>query len=101
MNIVENFVITQLYLFVFIVIDQVVADVTLDKVLNFVTGSEYPPPLGFDDPISINFSSSNVFPIASTCASQLTLPLVYFNNEGLFKEKVIYAVMNHGGFGNM
>ena len=40
-----------------------------------------------------------MFPNASTCALQLTLPTKYHNNEELFKEKMIYGMVNHGGFG--
>ena len=31
--------------------DEACRDVSLGKMLSFCTGSEYPPPLGFDEPI--------------------------------------------------
>lgn len=52
--------------------DEACGDATLAKVLSFCTGSEYPPPLGFDNPITVRFDSSTNWPLASTCALQLT-----------------------------
>jgi len=68
--------------------------------LNFCTGSEYPPILGFSNPIEIRFDPDNDFPTASTCALQLTLP-TKFSDYNMFKEKIAYAMFNHGGFGMM
>lgn len=70
----------------------------LHNVLSFFTGAEIIPPLGFEITPSLRFSDS-MLPTASTCALQLILPTSYYNNEELFKEKMIYAMLNHGGFG--
>ena len=73
--------------------------VSLNKCLVFFTGTECIPPTGFDLPLTLNFNNSNVFPSASTCALVLTLPTMYHDNYGLFKEKMLYGFVNHGGFG--
>lgn len=70
----------------------------LHNVLSFFTGAEIIPPLGFEITPSLRFSDS-MLPTASTCALQLVLPTSYYNNEELLKEKMIYAMLNHGGFG--
>lgn len=74
-------------------------DVTLGQVLSFCTGSEYPPPLGFDRQITIRFTASSDFPLASTCALELTVPSKFFNDVETFKQKLVYGLLNHGGFG--
>ena len=66
----------------------------LHNVLSFFTGAEIIPPLGFEITPSLRFSDS-MLPTASTCALQLVLPTSYYNNEELFKEKMIYAMLNH------
>ena len=65
----------------------------LHNVLSFFT---IIPPLGFEITPSL---SDSMLPTASTCALQLILPTSYYNNEELFKKKMIYAMLNHGGFG--
>ena len=72
---------------------------TLEQILNFFTGANYPPPLGFDQPAALWFSPLAEFPCASTCALELTLPTKYHDSPDMFKEKMIYALLNHGGFG--
>ena len=72
-------------------------EVTLGNLLSFFTGAEYPPSLGFGIPASVRFNSDSQFPLASTCALELTLPTMYYNNPVLFREKFIYGVKNHGG----
>lgn len=72
-------------------------DVKLGQVLYFSTGSKCPPPLGFDNPISIHFNPASDFPMASTCALQLILPTKYHDEETLFPR--VYGISNHGGFG--
>ena len=42
--------------------------VTLELILNFFSGCEYPPPMGFDTTPSIHFNTTFDFPLASTCA---------------------------------
>ena len=65
------------------------AVVSLGDVLAFFTGAEYPPPLGFDLKPIVRFTSTSTFPLASTCALELTLPTVHFDKPDLFKEKII------------
>lgn len=75
------------------------AVVSLGDVLAFFTGAEYPPPLGFDLEPVVRFTSKSIFPLASTCVPELTLPTVHFDKPDLFREKMKYALRNHGGFG--
>ena len=56
--------------------------------LSFCTGSKYPPPLGFDEPITVRFDPNSEWPLASTCALQLTLPSKFHNNSSKFKDKL-------------
>ena len=72
--------------------------VTLSTVLSFVTGAEEIPPLGFPHNATLGFSETNPYPTASTCAIQLTLPSKYAMYED-FRKYVLYAMVNHGGFG--
>ena len=72
--------------------------VTLPMVLSFFTGAEEIPPLGFPHDPTLNFSDDNLYPTASTCAIELTLPTQYETYDQ-FKKYVSYAMLNHGGFG--
>ena len=74
-------------------------NVHLSTVLSFFTGAESLPPMGFGMAPVLRFDPSNMFPTASTCALELTLPTKYHNQPHLFKEKMVYAFKNHGGFG--
>ena len=74
-------------------------EVTFSQLLSFFTGSEYPPPLGFHCTPSLRFTSDSEFPLASTCALELTLPTKHYGNPDLFREKMVYGLKNHGGFG--
>ena len=71
--------------------------VSLGHLLSFFTGADYPPPMGFHVKPELRFNGSNDFPTASTCALQLTLPTKHQASQ--FKQKMIYALLNHGGFG--
>ena len=71
----------------------------LQNILSFFSGAEAVPPVGFETQASLYFSSSAVLPTASTCALSLTLPTHYYNDPIAFKEKMTFAIMNHGGFG--
>ena len=73
-------------------------EVTLEYILSFITGAEYPPPLGFDESPGIRFSTSE-FPLASTCALELILPTKYYDKPELFKERMVCGLQNHGDFG--
>lgn len=71
----------------------------LGNCLSFFTGASQIPPTGFDIASTLNFNSINIYPTASTCALTLTLPTKYHSSYLLFKEKVLFAFCNHGGFG--
>ncbi len=73
--------------------------VSLSTVLNFFSGADDIPPGGFPLPPAINFNSRNIYPTASTCAVELTLPTQYHDDYDLFKEKLDTAFTCHGGFG--
>lgn len=79
--------------------DEACREVSLAKVLSFCTGSEYPPPLGFENPITVRFDPNTDWPMASTCAFQLTLPTKFHNDFEKFRDNVVFGVLNHGGFG--
>ena len=79
--------------------DEACGGVSLATVLSFCTGSEYPPPLGFDSPITMHFDSNTDWPLASTCSFQLILPTKFANNFEKFKDNVVFGLLNHGGFG--
>ena len=70
----------------------------MGDVLAFFTGTDTLPPLGLEVGPTLNFSAINVFPTASTCAMILTLLTKYLTYPD-FKEKFIYGMTNHGGFG--
>ena len=76
------------------------APVSMGDVLSFFTGCTRLPPMGFGpSQCHLNFSSSNIYPTASTCALILTLPTLYCQSYTEFKEKMCFAFTNHGGFG--
>ena len=79
--------------------DDVYPDINLGQVLNFFTGTDYPPPLGFDSPVRVYFDAETPLPMASTCALQLTIPTMYCDDKNKFEERMIYGFLNHGGFG--
>ena len=76
-------------------------DVTLKDVFSCFTGAETMPSFGFDSSGGLNFDKVAQFPTASTCAIQLTLPTMYFDQPRTLKEKCSYAFQNHGGFGQL
>ena len=61
------------------------------------TGSDRVPPTGFHKVI-LNFSSTSPYPLASTCALELTLPTKYEEYID-FKKSLDVAFTMHGGFG--
>lgn len=76
-----------------------IPNTSLKQVLSFFSGSEYLPPLGFGREPVLMFTSCGPFPTASTCALQLCLPIQFHDKPDLFREKMLYALHNHGGFG--
>ena len=71
---------------------------SLGSILSFFSGSNDIPPLGFPNEAELNFNADAVYPTASTCAIQLTLPTKYTNFDE-FKQKLDQAFTMHGGFG--
>ena len=72
--------------------------VTLPIILSFFTGAEEVPPLGFPHDPVLNFSADGMYPTASTCAIEFTLPTKY-STYPEFKSVMDFAMFNHGGFG--
>lgn len=91
----ENGIIVYIIIIILLII---VGHVTLEKVLYFFTGTEIVPVTGFDDVPVLNFSHSNKYPTASTCAIELTLP-ARCDNYPSFKQNMDVGMLNHGGFG--
>lgn len=73
--------------------------VGLSDCLSFFTGASRVPPVGFDTVCTLNFSPHNMYPTASTCALILTLPTMYHDQYSTFKDNMVFAFRNHGGFG--
>ena len=73
------------------------ASVSLQMVLCFFTSADSIPPLGMKA-ATLNFNPKIVFPTASTCAIELTLPTALKSYEELKKNADI-AFSMHGGFG--
>jgi len=73
-------------------------EISMGDILSFFTAAEYIPPLGFDN-ATLNFNDKNPYPTASTCGLCLTLPTKYHDNYYEFKDKFVFAMQNHGGFG--
>ena len=65
----------------------------------FFTGADCIPAAGFHDTCTLNFSPTNMYPTSSTCALVLTLPTAYHGSYSTFHEKMLFAFLNHGGFG--
>lgn len=66
--------------------------------LQFISGATSIPQTGFDFKPSITFDDTIIYPMASTCALQLTLPLRHAAQE-VFEEKMVYGILFNGGFG--
>ena len=71
----------------------------LEDCLAFFTAAEKLPPAGFDRECSLTFNPSNIYPTASTCALVLTLPTLYYDTYDTFRNKMLFAFHNNGGFG--
>ena len=71
----------------------------LSDCLSFFTGASIIPPTGFDTECTLNFNSVNVYPTASTCSLTLTLPSMFYGKYFAFKEEMLFAFKNNGGFG--
>ena len=75
-----------------------IGEVSLELILSFATGVTSIPPMGFSKEPSINFSEYDVYPTASTCILQLTLPTCY-DSFTSFKSALDTGFTMHGGFG--
>ena len=72
--------------------------VTLHSILNFFSGAEEILPMGFScDPV-LHFNASDLYPTASTCATELTLRTQNSDYES-FKDAMDVALTCHIGFG--
>ena len=74
-------------------------ELKLEDILMLFTGTADIPPNGFHAIPTVNFSYSEVFPTAATCFNELTLPTKYNGQPQMFREKFIFAISNHRGFG--
>ena len=72
--------------------DESCQDKSLDKI-SFCTGSEDPSPVGFGEPITVQFDSNTEWPLASTCALQLTLPSKFHDNCSKFQDNIVCALL--------
>ena len=70
-------------------------DQLLSNCLQFITGSSHIPPIGFDNPITINFIDEKKLPFARTCTLELQLSTLY-NTFEEFKRDMELAVSEHG-----
>ena len=73
--------------------------VFLEDCLSFFTGARKIPPTRFIYACTLTFNNVNIYPTASTCALILTLPTQYYESYSVFKQKMLFALLNHGGFG--
>ena len=78
----------------------VLGGVKLSDVISFFSGAEEPPPAGFPRQPKLNFNLDHnvIYPTASTCAVELTLPTKYRVYKE-FKQSLNIAFLFHGGFG--
>lgn len=72
--------------------------IELCNIVNFFSGADEAPPMGFPFEPELNFNDFNHYPTASTCAVQLTLP-TKFDNYIDFKRSLNTGFLFHGGFG--
>lgn len=71
-----------------------------EDVLAFVTGTNRPPALGFEDTPELMFTDEERLPTASTCAPSLVLPR---NVSGYseFKKMMSLSILGSHGFGSV
>ena len=77
-------------------------EVSLKELLAFWTGADVIPPMGFAQPLRIEFFSKDIkettrYPSANTCALQMNLPRGIEEPDDL-KELIVFAIKNTGGF---
>ena len=66
--------------------------------MSFFSGTTTIPPLGYSHIPTINFTSVDKYPTASTCTLQLTLPIIHSTYDE-FKDAMLTAMLMNGGFG--
>ena len=71
--------------------------ITLEVILNFWSGLEKPPPLGFDPRPTLRFIEGNLA-TASVCSYEMKLPLGP-EDYATFKECMTLSLVGHCGFG--
>lgn len=70
----------------------------LKHVMIFFSGADAEPPGGFSQQPSLAFSQSSMYPTASTCTLELTIPACYEKyNE--FKQAILTGLLSNDGFG--
>ncbi len=75
--------------------------VSLEDVLQFLTGSRLIPAVGFETNLSISFTDVEQLPTVSICTSCLTLPRSYADLYlKKFAEKMDSCILESFGFGN-
>ena len=67
--------------------------------LSLSSGAEEIQENGFPHEPVLSFNPTDVFPTASTCAIELTLPTMYSDNYYKFKTMMNIALTCHGGCG--
>ena len=70
----------------------------LKKMLNFFTGEESIPAVGFSSKPSLWFSETSLYPSSYTCSFELVVSSGHTNVES-FQSRMDQALVSHGGFG--
>ena len=83
-------------------------EVSLSDLLVFATGASEIPSIGFDEHPALVFMHDpeegehgpfvSPYPVTSTCAKTLKLPVMHTTYEG-FKSHMLYGIINAWGFG--
>ena len=81
------------------------SDGSLQKLLQFITGSNEVPPLGFHKGITVKFKHGcpegcKCRPTSSTCDLSITFPL-HYDGSGNFNMMISSAVVEGVGFGKL
>ena len=76
------------------------SDITIEEVFAFLTGSSFPPPVGFDCEPSILFCEENCLPVVATCSLTLTFSRTYGSlSFSEFASKLNFAISEAKEFG--
>ena len=75
-------------------------DVSLRKILHFISGSSKIPASGFDVTPKIRFTDDDVLPFSSTCDLSIAFPRSYgLLQHADFKKRVDYCISDSFGYG--